>query len=171
MSSQLWSRRGTMHQLLHTRCPIGIYTVRGVQFISSHSWQYELTWVWFIIKMSIYFIDRHNCFQTNCLWCDVSNHQHLDCLLNRLFRRRSKKTSKLRVTGHHEGNPPVTGGFPSQRASNAENVPFDDVIMIRRFAAPFQYLPDQQMGRFIHALPNSKQDPDDVMIDVKYCYW
>ena len=28
----------------------------------------------------------------------VSNHQP-DCLLNRLFRRRSKKTSKLRVTG------------------------------------------------------------------------
>ena len=30
---------------------------------------------------------------------DVSNHQPHDCLLNRLFRRRSKKTSKLRVTG------------------------------------------------------------------------
>ena len=29
----------------------------------------------------------------------VSNHQLHDCLLNRLFRRRSKKTSKLRVTG------------------------------------------------------------------------
>ena len=30
----------------------------------------------------------------------VSNHRRLDCLLNRLFRRRSKKTSKLRVTGN-----------------------------------------------------------------------
>ena len=29
----------------------------------------------------------------------VSNHRHHDCLLNRLFKRRSKKTSKLRVTG------------------------------------------------------------------------
>ena len=29
----------------------------------------------------------------------VSNHQPHDCLLNRLFRRRSKKTSKVRVTG------------------------------------------------------------------------
>ena len=54
--------------------------------------------------------------------CDgVLNHQPHDCLLNRLFRRRSKKTSKLRVTGLCKGNPPVTGGFPSQRASNAEN--------------------------------------------------
>ena len=52
----------------------------------------------------------------------VSNHRHLDCLLNRLFWRRLKKTSKLRVTGLCEGNSPVTGEFPSQRASNAENV-------------------------------------------------
>ena len=44
-------------------------------------------------------------------------------------RRRSKKTSKLRVTGLCEKNSPVTGEFPSQRASNAEKFPFDDVIM------------------------------------------
>ena len=47
--------------------------------------------------------------------------QILTCLLNRLFRRRNEKTSKLRVTGLCE-DPPVTGGFPSQSASNAENV-------------------------------------------------
>ena len=52
----------------------------------------------------------------------VSNHQPPDCLLNRLFRRRSKKTAKLRVTGLCEGNSPVTGEFPAQRASNAENL-------------------------------------------------
>ena len=52
----------------------------------------------------------------------VSNHQPHGCLLNRLFRRRSKKTSKLRVTGLCAGNSPVTGEFPAQRASNAENV-------------------------------------------------
>ena len=52
----------------------------------------------------------------------VSNHQPYDCLLNRLFRHGWKKTSKLRVTGLCEGNSPVTGEFPAQRASNAENV-------------------------------------------------
>ena len=31
------------------------------------------------------------------------------------------KTSKLRVTGLCEGNSPVTGEFPAQRASYAEN--------------------------------------------------
>ena len=34
---------------------------------------------------------------------------------------RSKKTSKLRVTGLCEGNSPVTGEFPAQMVSNAEN--------------------------------------------------
>ena len=52
----------------------------------------------------------------------VSNHQPHDCLLNRLFRRRSKKTSKLRVTGLCAGNSPGTGKFPAQMASYAENV-------------------------------------------------
>ena len=52
----------------------------------------------------------------------VSNHQPHDCLPNRLFRRRSKETSKLRVTGTCVGNSPVTDVFPAQRASNAKNV-------------------------------------------------
>ena len=43
-------------------------------------------------------------------------------LLSLLFRRKSKKTSKLRVTDLCERNPPVTGRIPSQRASNAWNV-------------------------------------------------
>ena len=55
--------------------------------------------------------------------CDgVSNHQPIDCLLKRLFRRRSKKTSKLRVTGFCTWSSPVTGEFPVQMASNTENV-------------------------------------------------
>ena len=53
---------------------------------------------------------------------NVSNHQTHDCLLNRLFRRRSKKTSKLRVTGLCAWNSPVTGEFSAQMASNVENV-------------------------------------------------
>ena len=52
----------------------------------------------------------------------VSNHQPYACLLNRLFRRRSKKTSKLPITGLCAGNSPGTGEFPAQIASYAENV-------------------------------------------------
>ena len=52
----------------------------------------------------------------------LSNHQPHDCLLNHLLRLRSKKTSKLHVTGLYAGNSPVTGEFPAQMASNAEKV-------------------------------------------------
>ena len=49
--------------------------------------------------------------------CDgVSNHLPHDCLFNRLFRRRSKKTS-------------VTGEFPAQRPVTLKMFLFDDVIM------------------------------------------
>ena len=51
----------------------------------------------------------------------ISNHQPHQCLLSRLFGRRSKKTSKFRVTGLCAGNSPETGEFPAQMASNAEN--------------------------------------------------
>ena len=68
-----------------------------------HSSRYALRW-------------RHNGRDS------VPSHQPHDCLLNRLFRRRSKKASKLRVTGLCAGNSPGTGEFPAQMASNAESV-------------------------------------------------
>ena len=52
----------------------------------------------------------------------VSNHQPHHCLLNRLFRRISRKTSKLGIAGFCAGNSPVTGELPAQMASNEENV-------------------------------------------------
>ena len=60
-------------------------------------------------------------------WCHnksdgVSNHQPHDCLLNCSFRRGSKKTLKLRVNGLCAENSPMTGEFPAQKTSNAENV-------------------------------------------------
>ena len=59
----------------------------------------------------------------------VSNHQRLDCLFNRLFRRRSRSkkhqsSASLALWGESTGE-----RFPSQRGSNAEIFPFDDVIM------------------------------------------
>ena len=52
----------------------------------------------------------------------VLYHQPHNCLLSRLFRHRSKKTSKLHVTGVCERNSPVMGEFLSQRASNTKNI-------------------------------------------------
>ena len=38
-----------------------------------------------------------------------------------LFRRRSKETSMIRVTGLRAGNSPEAGEFPTQMDSNGEN--------------------------------------------------
>ena len=46
---------------------------------------------------------------------DASNHQRLHCLLNCWFRRRSKKTSKLSVTGLCAGNSPSPLNSPHKR--------------------------------------------------------
>ena len=74
--------------------------------------------------LSLYLPNTHHIASE---WCHngrdgVSDHQPRHCLLNRLFRRRSQKTSKPRVTGLCVGNSPVTCEFPAHMASNAENV-------------------------------------------------
>ena len=61
----------------------------------------------------------------------VSNHQLHDCVLNRLFRHRSKKTSKLRVTGLCAGYShrwPVNS--PRKWSVTRKMFPFGDVIML-----------------------------------------
>ena len=46
----------------------------------------------------------------------------LNSLFTRLFKLTSKKKTKPTLLALCKGNPPVAGGFPSQRASNAKNV-------------------------------------------------
>ena len=60
----------------------------------------------------------------------ASNHQPHDCLLNRLFGRRSKKTSKLRVTGLCVGNSPGPVNSPHKWPVTRKMFIFDDVIMV-----------------------------------------
>ena len=61
------------------------------------------------------------------LWFDAGHY----CLLNRLFRRRSKKTSKLCVTGLCVGNSPGPVNSPHKWPVTRKMFPFDDVIMKR----------------------------------------
>ena len=72
---------------------------------------------------------RHNDYD------GVSNHKPCGCLLNRLFRRRSKKTSKLRVTGLCAGNSPRPVNSPHKGPVTWKMFPFDDVIMTWRFSS------------------------------------
>ena len=60
----------------------------------------------------------------------VSYHQPHDCLLNRSYRHRSKKTWKLCVIGLCEENSPVTGEFPHKGPVTRKMFPTDDVIVV-----------------------------------------
>ena len=87
------------------------------QAISSHGMDLVIfVWCSFSTRRVKSLQWRHN--GRNC----ISNHQPHDHLLNCLFRRRSKKTSKLCVTGLCAGDSPITSEFPAQMASNGENV-------------------------------------------------
>ena len=59
----------------------------------------------------------------------VSNHQPHDCLLNRLFRYRSKKTSKFSITGLCAGNSPASIWWRHHGDLGCENVvwPHQDI--------------------------------------------
>ena len=86
----------------------------------------------------------------------VSNHKPHDCLLNRLSRRRSRKTSKLRGTCLCARNSPVTGELPEQMASNAENVSIwwrlhDDAL--KNSGSPVR-IGDHQSMYLIKTFPN-----------------
>ena len=87
----------------------------------------KCTWKYHYMTHVLYFVKTRVVLSFTLRWrhndhAGVSNHQPHGCLLNRLFRRKSKKTSKLRVTGLCAGNSPGTGEFPAQMASYAENV-------------------------------------------------
>ena len=75
-------------------------------------------------ELSIIIICNRVWYQLALQWCckeidGVSNRQPHDCSLSCLFRHRSKKTSKFRVTGLCAENSPVTGEFPALMANNA----------------------------------------------------
>ena len=71
----------------------------------------------------------------------ISNHRRLACLLNGLFGHRSKKISKLHVTGLCAGNSPVfvlgihrgLVNSPHKGPVMQKMFPFDDVIMRVRY--------------------------------------
>ena len=89
------------------------------------TWFTSVTHSVFYVKMdfSLVLQWRHNDHD------GVSNHQPHGCLLNRLFGRRSKITSKLRVTGLCAWNSPGPMNSPHKGPVTRKMFPFDDVIM------------------------------------------
>ena len=80
--------------------------------------------VWFDKNRVITLLWRHNGHDS------VWNHQPYDCLLNHLFRRRPKTTSKLHVTGLCAGN--SLANSLHKGPVTRKMFPFDDVIMLKK---------------------------------------
>ena len=91
-----------------------------------------------------------------CYWpCDGdSNHRRLGCLLNRLFRCRSKKISKLRANGLCVGNPLVTGGSLYKGPVTQKMIPLihDVIINIKEGRSDRKTISQQwtYRGRVLH---------------------
>ena len=108
------------------------WNASGIRRVSSH----DTTWVFSHKTMASpgAGTNSHDIDLNTLLWRHndhdgVSNHQSHGCLLSRLFRRRSKKTSKLRVTGLCVGNSPGPVNSPHKWPVTRKMFPFDDVII------------------------------------------
>ena len=125
VSQSLWSFSQSIAVIL----PSSVQIIKPIEYLKRKLWTNEISADIYIereteFKMSFGNISyiaqtlqwRHNGHD------GVSNHQPHDCLPNRLFKRRPKKTLKLCVTGLCVGNSPVTGEFLAQMAGKAENV-------------------------------------------------
>ena len=102
-----------------------------------------------LIMVDIYMV--HGLVTGACPWSlqwrhnehdGFSNHRRPGSLLKRLFRRRSKKTSKFRVTGLCERNPPVTGGSPHKGPVTREWIGFSSHQTVSCWQFGITPLPD-----------------------------
>ena len=109
-----WCMSGSLTRQWCGKCPRHSRRMRNSRFYVSGKRSMK-----FCVFLLMNSIDGQMLFKLSLQWRHNGRH---NCLLNRLFRRRSKKTSKLRVTDLCAGNSPMTGEFPAQMASNAENV-------------------------------------------------
>ena len=81
----------------------------------------------------------------------VTNHRRLDCLLNRLFRRGSKKISTLRVDGIVRRIHLSPLDSPYKSPVTRKLFPFDDVIIVL-----FSLRPDHSMDDINHSVSKGR---------------
>ena len=118
-----WSPSSLYHPSLCSRKTLnGIMTLSWFIKLFKLIWDGRSDWSWPSANLKVYITLqwRHN--GNN----GVSNHQPRHCLLNRLSRRRSKKTSLAFVRGIHRW--PVNS--PHKGPVTRKMLPFDDVIMV-----------------------------------------
>ena len=122
MSTMMVQNHQQLYACLTVRSGWSSVGKKSAQFYWFFAWRMDFDW-WFPLSIMRKVPPCHDSLLRRHNGQDgASNHQPHACLLKRSFRRRSKKTSKLRVSGLCVGNSPVTGEFPAQMASNGENV-------------------------------------------------
>ena len=97
----------------------------------------------------------------------VSNNRRHDCLFNRLFRHKSRKTPKLPVTGFLRGIHRSPANSPHKGPVTRIMFPFDDVIMETAKPAPHHPVRMQQPIRTPHIQSFSSvgaRSPSDLCI-------
>ena len=89
----------------------------------------QIQWTTFLFGKCFIYIrerSRRRIHYIDATWApwrhNVSNHRQFHCLLNSLLKLRTKKISKIRITGPLWGEQTLTGGFPSQRASDSKSI-------------------------------------------------
>ena len=97
----------------------------------------------------------------------VSKHRCLGCLHNRLLRRRSKKTPKIRVTGLCGGIHRWTVNSPHKWPITRKMFPFDDVIM---WYGGFDYIHTKPWDALTHPCPNFNDGLAKLPLQIWYGY-
>ena len=169
MESKLWSRTKIWNPFQTSACwYLGNFyqTQLSYTFFHFKAWMTSYTQINVWDATLIHFLTSTLVYVT-LLWRrnghgSVSNHQPHHCLLNRLFECRSKKTSKLRVTGLCAGNSPGTGEFPAQMASDAENVSIwwrhhETTVIVRTWMSDYIQQNNWVELFLIHALISNKK--------------
>ena len=112
--------------------PISVY------FLVARRWHFFPKWSLSLehIRITSQAVVPHDWHTTSLHYCDVimttmaSLITSLTVVTQRLFRRRSKKTSKLRVTGFCVGNSPWPVNSLHKGPVTRKMFPFDDVTML-----------------------------------------
>ena len=118
-----------------------------------------------VLVFSITLQWRHN-------GCDgISNYQPHDCLLYRLFRRRSKKISKLHVTGLCAGIHRWLVNSPHKWPVMRKMFPFDDVIMIFPHWDPSLRKIDTRLSRIVNVTECCSQFSYSDHYKILYMAW
>ena len=116
--------------IIHVHEYIGVYSIFYIKYML---YMYLLWTIWM-------FVGNHATVPVSMtlLW----RHNDRDGLLNRLFRRRSKKTSKLRVNGLCAGIHWWPVNSPHKGPVTRNMFPFDDVIMEPSLNNMCKWLPE-----------------------------